>query len=218
MGAISTNGRSNMSCSTNAIRSAGVSVSRTTSRARPTESAGSILCFRVVPVLAAHDRLGNVGSERLLGPRLTRTQHVEAHPRDGRRQPALEVLHSARVKAAEPDRSRLPARRLPPRSASRACGRPPSADGAGSLQTVPPGSRVRSQPHPTTLRPKSPGSDCANREQACPEEVPDAVTARQETAACSHFIALQIRRISASFQYNCPKRVSRTRPAFIAAK
>jgi len=41
MGAIWSKGRSNMSCSTNATRSGGASVSSTTSSARPTESASA---------------------------------------------------------------------------------------------------------------------------------------------------------------------------------
>lgn len=44
IGAMSSKGTANMSCSTNAIRSAGSSVSRTTSRARPTESAWRTSC------------------------------------------------------------------------------------------------------------------------------------------------------------------------------
>jgi hypothetical protein len=44
IGAISSNGRSNTSCSTNATRSAGESVSRTTSNAIPTESASNASC------------------------------------------------------------------------------------------------------------------------------------------------------------------------------
>ena len=39
--------------------------------------------------------------ERLLAPRLARAQHVEAHARDDRRQPAAEVLDVGRVGAAE---------------------------------------------------------------------------------------------------------------------
>jgi hypothetical protein len=45
MGAISTKGRANMSCNTNTNRSAGPSVSRTTSSARPIESATSASCL-----------------------------------------------------------------------------------------------------------------------------------------------------------------------------
>ena len=44
MGAISSKGTPNMSCSTNASRSAGESVSSTTSSASPTESASSASC------------------------------------------------------------------------------------------------------------------------------------------------------------------------------
>ena len=49
IGAISSNGTANMSCRTNASRSAGVSVSSTTSSARPTESASSASCSGSVP-------------------------------------------------------------------------------------------------------------------------------------------------------------------------
>lgn len=44
MGAISWNATANMSCSTKATRSAGVSVSSTTSKARPTESERTVSC------------------------------------------------------------------------------------------------------------------------------------------------------------------------------
>ena len=103
MGAISSKGTANMSCSTNASRSAGVSVSSTTSSARPTESASSGLVLGIDGVVAEHDRVGHVRAERVLAPRLARAQHVEAHPRDDRRQPAAEVLDVAGVGAAEPD-------------------------------------------------------------------------------------------------------------------
>ena len=56
-----------MSCSTNASRSGGVSVSRTTSSARPTESASSASCSGSDPVGAVDDRLGHVNADRLLG-------------------------------------------------------------------------------------------------------------------------------------------------------
>ena len=49
MGAISSKGRSNMSCRTNASRSAGASVSSTTCSARPTESASSASSSGFVP-------------------------------------------------------------------------------------------------------------------------------------------------------------------------
>ncbi len=54
MGAISSNGRSNMSCSTKATRSAGASASSTTSSARPTESASS--ASRSGSAVVAHGR------------------------------------------------------------------------------------------------------------------------------------------------------------------
>ena len=49
MGAISSKGRSNMSCRTNASRSAGVKVSSTTFSASPTESASSASSSGFVP-------------------------------------------------------------------------------------------------------------------------------------------------------------------------
>ena len=77
IGAISSNDTPNMSCSTNASRSAGSSAS-------------------------SHDRVGHVRDLRLLAPRLARAQHVQAHPRDDRRQPSPQVLDLARVRTAEP--------------------------------------------------------------------------------------------------------------------
>ena len=49
MGAISSKGMANRSCSTNASRSAGASVSSTTRSARPTESACSASCSGSIP-------------------------------------------------------------------------------------------------------------------------------------------------------------------------
>ena len=49
IGAISSNGTANMSCRTNASRSAGFSVSSTTSSARPTASARSASCSGLAP-------------------------------------------------------------------------------------------------------------------------------------------------------------------------
>ena len=65
--AISSKGTANMSCSTNANRSAGLSVSRTTSKARPTESASRASCSGSVP--SARSMIGSgtwppIGSSR----------------------------------------------------------------------------------------------------------------------------------------------------------
>ena len=57
IGAISSNGTANMSCRTNARRSAGGSVSSTTSSARPTESASSASCSGSMP--AALETIGS---------------------------------------------------------------------------------------------------------------------------------------------------------------
>ena len=51
---------------------------------------------------AGRDRLRRVRGEQLLAPRLARPQHVEAHARDDRRQPAAQVLDHPRVRATEP--------------------------------------------------------------------------------------------------------------------
>ncbi len=65
MGAISSNGTANMSCRTNASRSAGVSVSSTTSRARPTESARTASCSGPsAPRPASSGGLAPTGSSR----------------------------------------------------------------------------------------------------------------------------------------------------------
>src|SRR5258707_228371 len=60
-------------------------------------------CFLlgVNPALTARDWLGHGRIQGLLAPRVARAQHVEADPRDHRRQPSAQVLDAARVGAAE---------------------------------------------------------------------------------------------------------------------
>ena len=101
IGAISSNGTANMSCSTNASRSAGCSVSSTTSSARPTESASSASCSGSTPSSRLTIGSGTWGPSGSSRARLARAQHVEADARDDGRQPAAEVLDAARVGAAE---------------------------------------------------------------------------------------------------------------------
>ena len=48
------------------------------------------------PPSGADDRVGHVRVQRLLAPRAARAQHVQAHPRDDRGQPAAQVLDVAR--------------------------------------------------------------------------------------------------------------------------
>ena len=67
IGAISPNGTSNTSCSTKATRSAGVSVSSTTSIASPTESASSASCSGVGPSAGLSTGSGTHGPARLSG-------------------------------------------------------------------------------------------------------------------------------------------------------
>ena len=53
-------------------------------------------------VFTADDRIGDSDAHRLLAPRLTGAQHVEAYAGDDRRQPPAEVLDVGRVGAIEP--------------------------------------------------------------------------------------------------------------------
>ena len=59
---ISSKGTANMSCSTNATRSAGASVSSTTSMARPTESASTASCSGLIPGPVSSTTAGAPGS------------------------------------------------------------------------------------------------------------------------------------------------------------
>jgi hypothetical protein len=80
--AISPNGRPNMSCSTNATRSAGASVSSTTSMASPTESASTASCSGPAAAMAWSTASGS--SRRDLRVRSmsrhTRATMVVSHP------------------------------------------------------------------------------------------------------------------------------------------
>lgn len=58
------------------------------------------LMLGVELVLAADERVGHVHVEGRLTVGLPRAEHVQAHPRNDRRQPAGEVLHIACVGAA----------------------------------------------------------------------------------------------------------------------
>ena len=80
IGPICSNGTAKMSCSTNASRSVGDSVSSTTSSASPTESASTACCFGVVLVGATDDRIRHVHVERVLAAGRAGAQHVQAHP------------------------------------------------------------------------------------------------------------------------------------------
>jgi hypothetical protein len=55
----------------------------------------------VDPVLAAHDRLGQMRAQRLLAARSARAQHVERHPGDDGRQPRAQVLDLVGLRPAE---------------------------------------------------------------------------------------------------------------------
>ena len=92
MGPIRSNGTAKMSCSTNASRSEGDSVSRTTSRARPTESASSACCSGSSPCGGDH-RVRHVRVERFLVPGHPGPQHVQADAGHHGGQPRAQVLH-----------------------------------------------------------------------------------------------------------------------------
>ena len=102
MGAISSNGTANMSCSTKASRSAGARVSRTTSSASPTESASTASCSGSPPSAGPWTGSVDVLAERILAPRGPGAQHVQADPRDDGGQPAVQVPHIAGVGPAQP--------------------------------------------------------------------------------------------------------------------
>jgi hypothetical protein len=94
MGAISSKGTANRSWSTNASRSAGVRVSRTTSRASPTESASSARCSGSSPsrrVATASGRSSPTGSSR----RAVRAWSMFRHTR-----PTTVVSHPPRLSTA----------------------------------------------------------------------------------------------------------------------
>jgi hypothetical protein len=69
-GAISSKGMAKMSCRTNASRSAGPRVSRTTSNASPTESESSASCSGLTPSSGLTIGSGMCGARGYLAPRL----------------------------------------------------------------------------------------------------------------------------------------------------
>ena len=134
IGAISSKGTPNMSCRTNASRSAGVRVSSTTSSASPTESASSASCSGSVAVGSATGS-GSVGLERLLAPDAAR---AACSGRRARRpwSASRRGSRSPRVGAAEPQPGLLD-RVVGLARSSRACGRPPRAAGSGAPRSAP---------------------------------------------------------------------------------
>ena len=81
IGAISSNGMANMSCSTNESRSGGVSVSSTTSSARPTESVSSDSCSGSVP--SSRLKIGSgTRASRGSSRRAVRERGMSRHTRD----------------------------------------------------------------------------------------------------------------------------------------
>jgi hypothetical protein len=123
MGTISSKGRSNISCSTNATRSAGPSVSSTTSSARPTESASCASCSGSLP--SAWLTIGSgTSAPRGCSRRDLRERSMSRHTR------ATTVVSdpprfSTPLVSERLRRSQLPGRCRRPRSARRASGRPP---------------------------------------------------------------------------------------------
>ena len=102
IGPISVKGTAKTSCSTNATRSAGASVSITTSSASPTESPTGLVLW-IHSLAAIEDRLGNQLRQGLLTSRLPGAEHVQAHSRHDGRQPCTHVLDVAHVGPAGPE-------------------------------------------------------------------------------------------------------------------
>jgi hypothetical protein len=134
--AISSKGMANMSCKTNASRSAGTSRSSTTSNARPTESARIASCSGSG---RRFWRSAGSGSRSSIGSscRAVRDRNMSRHTR------ATTVVSHARDSRCFRHRSaaagtRIPGRRHRPHSASRACGRPHPAGALDFPRIVPP--------------------------------------------------------------------------------
>ena len=101
--AISSNGTANMSCSTNASRSAGLSVSSTTCSAIPTDVGQQRLVLGIGPGRrVVDDRLRPEAVERLLAAGPAGPEHVQADPGDDRRQPPLEAVDLLGVGPLQP--------------------------------------------------------------------------------------------------------------------
>jgi hypothetical protein len=100
--AMSSNGIAKTSWSTKARRSAGVRLSRTTSSARPIESASTACCSGPAVIGLADQRLRQPAADGVLAPGLAGPEHIQADPRDHRGQPGAQVIDRAGVAAAEP--------------------------------------------------------------------------------------------------------------------
>jgi hypothetical protein len=92
MGAISSKDTPNRSCSTNASRSSGSSVSSDDQQRHAYRIGEHRLMFRVSLVFTSDDRLGHLISHQLLAARLARAQHIQAHPTNHRRKPSTQIL------------------------------------------------------------------------------------------------------------------------------
>ena len=102
MGAMSSNGKSNMSCSTKASRSAGVSVLEDDEQGQPDRVGQHHFVLGVAPVLVADDRAGHILVEGLLASVLAGAQHVQTDPRDYGGEPRGEVRDAVGVGAGQP--------------------------------------------------------------------------------------------------------------------
>ena len=139
IGAISSNGTANMSCSTKASRSAGASVSSTTSSASADRVGQQRLAARGRRRRALDDRVGHARpSSGLLAPRSCASRSMSRHTRAETvvSQPP-QVVDLARVGAAEAQ-PRLLHGVVGLARASRASGRPPPAAGRGAPRNAPP--------------------------------------------------------------------------------
>ena len=141
IGAISSNGTANMSCSTNARRSAGGSVSSTTSSASPTESASRASCS------------GSTSSARLMTGSGTRTASSGSSRRVRRDRSTFRQTRATTVVSQPPrfsiasasdrlSRSQASWTASSASSATRASGTPRPVDGCGAPRTAGQGRRA----------------------------------------------------------------------------
>jgi hypothetical protein len=187
---MSANGMPNTSCSTNASRSAGVSASSTTSNARPTESASSASCSGST----VSDRVRHAGLRELLPPGAPRSQHVQTHPTDHRRQPGPQVLYGPGILVANPQ----PAEGHPRfRSPTRASGRRPREDAAGAARTVRSATRASGSVDVRTIRGRH-RSAVSSRARVMPSPSGRPTSTRSASGFSSRAAAVAVATLSAS--------------------
>jgi hypothetical protein len=100
MGAISSNGTANMSCSTRRGVLRRQPVEHDEHR-EPDRIREERFLLGAAPARAGRDRRRREWGEGLLAPRMARPQHVEAHTRDDCGQPSAKVVDARGIGAAQ---------------------------------------------------------------------------------------------------------------------